>query len=71
MCDISEGDTRGSFDETTGDYSFKSFNLVDFPVGVYNFQITIAYGSDPEAPTKTGTATFDLTLVNPCPTEQL
>ena len=70
LCSITDDDTYGVF-ETTGNYSFRTFNLVDYPEGVYTFEITASIGRDPLLPTKTVAVTFNMTLVNPCPTHRL
>ena len=71
LCDITDDDTFGVFDASTGNYSFRTFNLFDYPEGVYTFEITAAIGPDPILPTKTVVISFNMTLVNPCPTRKL
>jgi hypothetical protein len=71
LCIITDKDTFGVFDSATGNYSFRTFNLIDYPEGVYTFEITAVIGPDPLFPTKTVAITFDMTLVNPCLTQKL
>ena len=45
LCDIVDGNTVGSFDASTGSYSFKSDDLEGVPEGVYTFEITMQAGT--------------------------
>ena len=65
VCSKTDGDTVATFSTTTGDYSFISIDKVNYPPGEYEFTITGTVGL------KSVTATFVMTLVDPCPTTQL
>ena len=60
LCNIVDGDTVGSFDESTGNYSFKSQDFVGYPEGVYIFEVTTVAGA------VTLVDTFEMSLSNPC-----
>ena len=63
LCDITDGDTVGSFDTSNGSYSFKSYDLIDYPQGQYTFEFTLVVGA------VTRIDTFIMLLINPCNTE--
>ena len=64
LCTIADGLSTGVFDASTGGYTFTSNDNMPVVVpGVYNFQITATVGST------VSTVNFDLTLVNPCPSD--
>ena len=65
MCSITDGDTVATFDPITGDYTFTSYDMANYPPGSYTFTITGQVGA------KFVTATFVMTLVDPCPTTAL
>mgnify|MGYP000911651394 FL=1 len=65
LCDKSDGDTHGVFDPITGNYEFYSIDMANYLPGSYTFEITGTVG------TKSATATFVMTLVDPCPTTLL
>lgn len=62
LCSISDGDTHGVFDPITGDYIFYSIDMANYLPGKYTFEITGTVG------TKSASTTFEMTLVDPCPT---
>ena len=51
-----------TFDTATGAHQFGTTDIATYVPGVYTLQITSTIGS------VTSAVTFDLTLVNPCPT---
>ena len=52
--------SQGTFDPTTGSYTFSTTDQVAYPYGVYSFDITGSmFGA-------TGIASFDVELVDPC-----
>ena len=53
------------FDPITGNYEFYSIEMANYEPGSYTFEITGTVG------TKSATATFVMTLVDPCPTTVL
>ena len=61
ICSITDGDTVATFDSITGDYTFTSYDMANYPPGAYTFTITGTVGA------KSVTATFVMTLVDPCP----
>ena len=63
LCSISDGSTIGTFASSTGDYSFESYDVPNYPEGPYVFQITGTTGSNLDV---TDTTTFTLNLINPC-----
>ena len=65
LCAIADGDTHGVFDPITGNYEFYSIDMANYPAGQYTFEITGTVGN------KSDTATFVMTLVDPCPTTTL
>ncbi len=65
LCAISDGSTHGVFDPITGNYQFYSIDMVKYKPGQYTFEITGTVG------TKSASATFVMTLVDPCPTTTL
>ena len=62
LCSIIDGSTQGVFDSITGNYEFYSIDMANYLPGSYTFSITGTVG------TKSATATFVMTLVDPCPT---
>jgi hypothetical protein len=65
LCDVDDGSTSASFDPSSGQYKFSSTDMVNFEPGAYFFRITGILGSQSE------TATFTMTLVDPCPEASL
>ena len=65
LCAVTVGDSHGVFDPITGNYEFYSTNMADFKPGAYTFEITGTVGP------KSASATFVVTLVDPCPTTKL
>lgn len=65
LCAISDGSTHGVFSKVTGNYEFYSIDMPNFKPGAYTFEITGTVG------TKSASATFVMTLVDPCPTTTL
>ena len=65
ICEIVDGDSVATFDPATGDYTFTSFDMANYPAGDYTFTITGTVGA------KSVTETFVMTLVDPCPTTVL
>ena len=61
LCAIDDGDTQGVFDPITGNYEFYSIDVDNYLPGSYTFEITGSVGL------KSATATFVMTLENPCP----
>ena len=51
-----------SFDAATGSFQFGTTDMVTYPDGVYKIEITSTISSE------SNVVTFDLTLVDPCPT---
>ena len=64
LCDISDGDTKGTINPETGIYTFRSVNINDYPTGTYTFELTASIGTGPTASVK---STFKLIFVYPCP----
>ena len=60
-----DGDTVGEFDPITGNYSFVSEDILQYPEGTYTFEVTTVAGII------TVVDTFDMTLLNPCPITNL
>ena len=50
-----------TFDPQTGDYTFTSYDMANYPPGDYTFTITGTVGA------KSVTASFVMKLVDPCP----
>ena len=65
ICEIVDGNTVATFDPATGDYTFTSFDMANYPAGGYTFTITGTVGA------KSVSETFVMTLVDPCPTTVL
>ena len=65
LCQISDGLTQGIFDTISGNYEFYSADMVNYKPGEYVFEITGTIG------TKSASATFVMTLVDPCFTTQI
>ena len=65
LCAITDNDTHGVFSEVTGNYEFYSFDMANYKAGSYTFEITGTVGI------KSASATFVMTLVDPCPTTTL
>ena len=65
LCAIADGTTHGVFDPITGNYEFYSIDMANYQPGQYTFEITGTVG------TKSASATFTMTLVDPCPTTVL
>ena len=65
LCQVNEGSTLFSFSPTTGEIEFSSYDIVNFPPGVYTIKVTGTAG------TISVSHQFDLTLVDPCPTATL
>ena len=65
LCAIADGTTHGVFDSITGNYEFYSTDMANYKPGQYTFEITGTVG------TKSASATFVMTLVDPCPTTTL
>ena len=65
LCAIADGSTHGVFDHITGNYQFYSIDMTNYLPGQYTFEITGTVG------TKSASATFVMTLVDPCPTTTL
>ena len=65
LCSLTDGDTSGVFDQVTGNYDFYSIDMANYLPGQYTFEITGTVG------TKSASATFVMTLVDPCPTATL
>ena len=65
ICEIVDGDTVATFDPATGDYTFTSIDMANYPAGDYTFTITGTVGA------KSVSETFVMTLVDPCPTTVL
>ena len=65
ICDVADGQTNGIFDDVTGEYTFMSNDIVNYPPGTYTMEITGTSGA------KFDKFTVDLTLVNPCFTVDL
>ena len=64
LCSVSPG----TFTSSTGDYSFASYDVPNYPEGAYVFQITGTTGTNSDV---TDSTTFTLTMTNPCPTASL
>ena len=62
---MADGQTNGIFDDVTGEYTFMSNDIVNYPPGTYTMEITGTSGA------KFDKFTVDLTLVNPCFTVDL
>ena len=65
MCSKTDGSTNGIFDIATGSYQFYSIDMANYLPGAYTFKITGTVGN------KSASATFVMTLVDPCPTTTL
>ena len=65
LCQISDGSTQGVFDPISGNYEFFTEDMVNFKPGEYTFEITGTVGS------QSTSATFVMTLVDPCLTTKL
>ena len=65
ICQITDNETISTFDTASGNYSFISLDMINFPPGDYIFEITGRVGA------KTATATFTMTIVDPCLTTAL
>jgi len=65
LCAIADGSTHGVFDPISGNYQFYSIDMANYLPGQYTFEITGTVG------TKSASATFVMTLVDPCPTTTL
>ena len=65
LCARNDGSTHGVFDPIRGNYEFYSTDMANYLPGSYTFEITGTVG------TKSTTATFVMTLVDPCPTTEL
>ena len=65
LCSRIDGLTHGVFDPITGHYDFYSIDMANYEPGFYTFEITGTVG------TKSATATFITTLVDPCSTTAL
>ena len=65
ICSITDGETKATFGTTTGDYTFTSYDMVNYLPGDYEFTITGTVGA------KSVTSTWTMTLVDPCLTTQL
>jgi len=65
LCAKADGATHGVFDPITGNYEFYSIDMANYIPGTYTFEITGTVG------TKSASATFEMTLVDPCPTTVL
>jgi len=65
LCALTDGDSHGVFDPITGNYEFYSIDMAKYLPGQYTFEITGTVGD------KSDTATFVMTLVDPCPTTVL
>ena len=61
ICSIS-GATTATFNTGTGSYQLSTTDMAAYVPGVYSFKITATVGSS------TNVTTFDLELVDPCPT---
>ena len=48
LCSISDGSTIGTFNTATGDYSFQSTDVINYPAGIYHFEITVVSGDNSE-----------------------
>ena len=62
MCNLIDGETRGTFDPVFGNYLFHSTDMVKYPNGQYEFKITGTVGN------KSDFVTFSMQLSDPCPT---
>ena len=62
LCSLSDVSTHGVFDPITGNFEFYSIDMANYLPGAYTFEITGTVG------TKSATATFVMTLIDPCPT---
>ena len=60
LCTVSDGNTRGTFSESTGRFTFRSTDMATYPVGTYTFRITGIVGN------KQDFIEFDMILVDPC-----
>lgn len=65
ICSIIDGQTIGSFSESSGRFTFRSFDMVNYPAGVYTLEITATSGLTVDS------FTVDLTLQDPCGTVDL
>lgn len=70
MCNVNFVDsagrvTSGTFSTTDGTHTFSSTDIVNFPVGVYEFQIQATVG------VTTSAITYQLTIKDPCPISKL
>ena len=65
LCALTNGDSHGVFDPITGNYEFYSIDMATYLPGQYTFEIIGKVGD------KSDTATFVMTLVDPCLTTQL
>ena len=65
LCALTDGDSHGVFDPITGNYEFYSIDMATYIPGSYTFEITGTVGN------KSASATFVMTLVDPCPTTVL
>jgi len=63
LCSI--GNTHATFDSVTGGWVFNTVDLPAYPAGTYSFTITGTVGL------KSTTSTFQLSLVDPCPSALL
>ena len=60
LCDFKDENTEAVFDLETGQYTFRSTDLITFGTQKVSFEITARSGDS------SSTFTFDLNLVNPC-----
>jgi hypothetical protein len=70
LCDLPLTSVGGAnslvnFDTANGMYSFTSNDMVTFPPGAYNFEITVTIGSSSEV------VSFQMMLSDPCPAATL
>ena len=65
LCALTDGDSHGVFDPISGNYEFYSIDMAKYIPGSYTFEITGTVGD------KSASATFVMTLVDPCPTTVL
>ena len=70
ICQITDNETISTFDTASGDYYFISQDMINYPPGDYIFEITGRVGAK-VAGAKTVTATFTMTIVDPCLTTAL
>jgi len=62
ICTVNDGSTQATSDPSSGDYSFESTDMANYPPGTYEIKVTGTVG------TQSDSITFVMELVDPCPT---